>query len=273
MQRIRKLIGAIKSYGARYTINRAIFRRFPRAMPGLANFVTRVEGLRGLEIGGPSPVFGRDGSLPIYDRVNVLDNCNFAFQTVWEGRIDVGRTFKFSDSRPIGKQFVVEAAHLATVPELATAPYDFLLSSHMLEHSANPIKVLLSWHEVVKENGSLVLVLPDKRLTFDHRRPVTSMDHLIGDFERDVQESDLTHLPEILALHDPARDDAHRGVESFERQSRENFENRCLHHHVFDEDLVRMLLEFSGWSVLLVEFAMPHHIVALASSRLRAKTS
>jgi hypothetical protein len=49
-------------------------------------------------------------------------------------------------------------------------------------------------------------LLPDKRRTFDHRRPVTTLAHLIADLNADMAEDDLTHLPEILALHDLERD-------------------------------------------------------------------
>ena len=46
------------------------------------------------------------------------------------------------------------------------------------------------------------LVVPHKDKTFDHNRPVTSLNHLEEDLDNDVDEDDLTHLPEILELHD-----------------------------------------------------------------------
>src|SRR5436309_557697 len=88
---------------------------------------------KGLEIGGPSTIFAKRGLLPVYPIARELDNCNFARETVWEGRLIEGRHFKFGER--VGYQFVSEAYDIP----VAGAEYDFVLSSHMLEHSANPI--------------------------------------------------------------------------------------------------------------------------------------
>jgi ubiquinone/menaquinone biosynthesis C-methylase UbiE len=142
--------------------------------------------------------------------------------------------------------------------------YDFLLSSHMLEHSANPIKALQEWRRVLKPRGSLIFLLPNKRWTFDHRRPVTTLEHILSDFNANMGEDDLTHLPEILRLHDLARDKAAGTYEMFRARSERNFENRCLHHHVFDMSLVRQMLEYSGFVVRTQREHFPHHIVTIA---------
>lgn len=196
-----------------------------------------VENNYGIEIGGPSAVFS--GMLPIYQFVAGLDGVNFSSDTVWEGRIQAGNTFSF-DSRRSGRQFISEATDLREIP---TARYDFLLSSNCLEHVANPIKALAEWKRVVKPGGGLVLVLPNKDSNFDHRRPATRFDHLLEDFAHDVGEDDLTHLDEILALHDLSRDPLAGDLEQFRRRSLKNFENRTLHHHVFDLQLIEQMLQ------------------------------
>ena len=143
----------------------------------------------GLEIGGPSRIFGKRGLLPVYPSISALDNCNFGHETVWEGRLTEGPHFKFGTR--IGSQFVSEAFDLK-VPD---ASYDFVLSSHMLEHSANPIRVLLEWLRVLKPGGHLLLVLPEARRTWDRHRPVTRLEHLLDDFRRSTPETDRTHSP------------------------------------------------------------------------------
>ncbi len=72
----------------------------------------------------------------------------------------------------------------------------------MLEHAANPLRVLYEWKRILKNSGTILIVLPHKAATFDHRRPSTSFEHIKADFDSNVDESDLTHLDEILALHD-----------------------------------------------------------------------
>jgi hypothetical protein len=53
-------------------------------------------------------------------------------------------------------------------------------------------------------------------------------------------------------------------VEQFHARSLDNFNNRCLHHHVFDQANSRDLLLRSGLEVLAVELALPNHIFLLA---------
>ncbi len=148
---------------------------------------------------------------------------------------------------------------------VATASYDFVLSSHNLEHFANPVKALNEWQRVLRPGGSLILALPHYAKTFDHRRNLTPVAHMIADFESNTQEDDLSHLEEILSLHDLKKDRAAGTVEDLRRRSLCNFENRCMHHHVFDEHNSRELLTAVGMDVLAVEQALPFHIFLLAT--------
>jgi hypothetical protein len=113
-------------------------------------------------------------------------------------------------------------------------------------------------------DGVLVLVLPHKEGTFDHQRPVTSLAHLIADWESGTTDEDLTHLPEILALHDLGRDPAAGDHMSFAARSQRNAENRCLHHHVFDTNLVVELIAHIGLQIVAVEPLLPFHIILVA---------
>lgn len=218
-----------------------------------------VEGKAGLEIGGPSAVFqGGEKLLPIYPRVGSLDNCDFSRDTTWASH-DEG--YHFSPKKPAGKNFFRDASDLSSI---ASHTYDFILSSHNLEHFANPVKALQEWKRVTRPEGALILVLPNYSRTFDHRRTPTSVDHMFEDFEKDIREDDLTHLPEILEKHDISLDPGAGSPEEFHRRSLDNFNNRCLHHHVFDKTNSEELLTRCGMNVLAVELAPPFHIFMLA---------
>jgi SAM-dependent methyltransferase len=203
-----------------------------------------IENKHGIEIGGPSVLFRT--VLPLYPLVRDLDGVNFSTDTVWEGKIEAGRTFHYDGGR-LGHQFVADATDLSEIP---TGKYDFLLSSNCLEHVANPIKALAEWRRVVKTGGAMVLVLPRKESNFDRRRPVTDFEHLLDDFTSRVAEDDLTHLEEILALHDLRRDPPAGNLEHFRERSLRNFYNRTLHHHVFDAALIKRTLEYVGFDLL-----------------------
>lgn len=228
-----------------------------------STYQTRFVGKSGIEIGGPSQVFSKRGIFPVYPIAGNLDNCNYRSNTVWSGAAGQGESYRFDPDKPGGKQYVAEATDMCRLPSGA---YDFLLSSHVLEHSANPILALSEWKRLLKDDGYLVLVLPDKRHTFDHRRPVTTLAHLIDDFNAGTGEDDLTHLPEILALHDFDRDPEAGAMEAFRSRCMQNFENRCLHQHVFDTQLAVALVEHVGLRVKSAEDLPPHHILLLAQN-------
>ena len=219
----------------------------------------------GLEIGGPSPIFARRGCVPVYTQARRIDNCNFGHQTVWEGRIQTGDTFRFSRHQPPGRQFVAEASNLTPI---ASDSYDFVLSSHCIEHLANPLQGLHEWLRVLKAGGLLLLVVPHKDGTFDHRRPVTTLEHLQADLQAGTGEDDLTHLDEILALHDLSMDPEAGDLPSFRARSLQNLHNRCLHQHVFDTRLAVRMLDHLGLQLQAVEALLPYHIVLIGRKPL-----
>jgi len=214
----------------------------------------------GLEIGGPSSIFNDDGILPIYSVVKRLDGCNFSENTVWEGHIQSGETYRYHCGRKNGHQFICDAVNLKMIQDES---YDFVLASHVIEHIANPIKALLEWRRVLKEGGVLLLVVPHKDGTFDHNRQATTLQHLIHDFENDVKEDDLTHIEEILQLHDLSMDPAAGTPDEFKKRSMNNFNNRCLHHHVFDTMFAIEILNYCQFKILNLKTILPFHIIIL----------
>jgi SAM-dependent methyltransferase len=221
-------------------------------------YLPYISGKNGLEIGGPSGLFKKGNALPIYDEIGSLDNCDFSEATVWAKHSE---TFLFSHRKAPGKTIFCDGSALLDVPN---STYDVLLSAHNLEHFANPIKALKEWQRVLRPNGALVLVLPNYRETFDHQREPTQIDHMFDDFEHDIGEDDLTHLPEILEKHDLGRDIGAGSRKDFHRRSLDNFSNRCIHHHVFEESNSLELLSRVDFDVLAIDLAHPFHICILA---------
>ncbi len=121
----------------------------------------------------------------------------------------------------------------------------------------------------MKPGGLVILVIPHREGTFDHLRQVTSLDHIVRDFETDVSEEDETHLPEILDRHDLSRDPGAGDRAAFVARARANVSHRSLHHHVFDTELVLRLADRAGLNILYVDVERPYHICvagALGSS-------
>jgi SAM-dependent methyltransferase len=258
----RKVASIFKSHGVVGLSRVAINRLFPRKpLDAFDNLQHLFSEKIGIEIGGPSGVFKRRGIFPVYPILKSLDNCNFGATTVWEGVINSGETFHYDKSRDPGYQYVMEASDLSII---LSEQYDCFLSSHALEHIANPLHALSEWIRVLKPGGTLAMVLPHKFGTFDHRRPVTTLAHLIEDLKNNTTEHDLTHLPEILELHDLSMDSGALDIVAFEERSRKNFENRCLHHHTFDTQLAIDMVDYMGLQICHVECKLPHHIFIIA---------
>lgn len=260
-QTVQRVLRRVRGGGWRELWAAARDRLAPACPRMRSAVIAATTGRTGLEIGGPSRLFGGRGILPLYPGAAILDNVNFATETAWEHGLRDGGEFRFDARRTPGRQWMREAVNLAG---LADESYDFVASSHCLEHVANPLRALQEWRRVTRRGGHLVLVLPDPSQTFDHRRPITTLDHLRRDLARDTGEDDMTHAPEAIALHDVARDPGIGSEAEFRTRTRDNPGNRCLHHHVFDLALMSAALTEAGWRVLATERARPLHLLALA---------
>lgn len=218
-------------------------------------------GKYGLEIGGPSRIFTPRGALPVYAWAERLDNVNFAADTAWGRGLRDGSPFVFSRHKPPGIQWIREAGCLHGVSDQS---FDFVVSSHCLEHLANPLGALQEWRRVTWTGGCLLVILPDPARTFDHRRPLTTLEHLREDQAQCTPENDRTHFAEVLTLHDLGLDPGAGSPAAFVVRVGDNAAQRCVHHHVFDEALLDAALRETGWSPIAIERFAPIHIGALA---------
>lgn len=201
----------------------------------------------GIELGGPSPYFNNE--IPIYEVIKSCDGVNFNSNTVWEGEITEGENYKYQKYN-LGYQFICDAIHLKNIENNT---YDFVLSCNNLEHIANPLKAVKEWLRVLNNDGLILLVLPNKANNFDHNRPYTSFDHLLSDFKNDIKEDDLTHLKEILELHDLSLDKPAGDHDNFKKRSLKNYENRCLHHHVYNIELLTQIYNYFNIQILITQ--------------------
>lgn len=211
--------------------------------------------MRALEPGGPSKLFEAGGVIPVYPQLSALDVLDYADRTIWtEHAPPAGRR------GPRPNRVIGEAGRLEG---FADGSYDALLSSHVIEHLANPIGALRRWGEVVRPGGRILIVAPHLEGTFDHRRPVTTLDHLREDDERGTGEDDLTHLDEVVELHDLSRDPGSEDRETFERRARENPATRAMHHHTFTSRTLAATVAEAGLSLIVLKPQPPMNIICV----------
>jgi len=168
-----------------------------------------------------------------------------------------GLTFKY-DRTKVGYQYICDAVDLSLIP---SCKYDFIISCNNLEHIANPLKAINEWLRVLKSDSLLLLVVPNNKINFDHKRKITTFKHLISDLEANIGENDLTHLDEILELHDLFLDPKAGSFASFKERAMNNHENRALHHHVFDMNLLTELCAHFNVEILLKETTITDHFI------------
>lgn len=121
----------------------------------------------GLEVGpGYAPTFPKSQGW----NVDTLDHASADdLRRKYEGMIDTSRIEEIeyiSDGKPL-HEIIGLRNH-----------YDFIYASHVIEHVTDPIAFFKSCEMLLKENGRLVLVVPDKRKCFDAFQSVSTT----GDF-------------------------------------------------------------------------------------------
>jgi SAM-dependent methyltransferase len=255
----RKIVTILRSDGPCGLADRGLRKLRGGRMRHFGYVRSMVEGKTGLEIGGPSmSIFGE--LVPIYHHASGVDNCNFAAETMWEKSLVEGETFVFRAGKRPGRQYICDASDLS---RLSDETYDFVMSSHVIEHIANPIRALREWRRLLKPAGAAIFVVPHRDFGFDYRRPLTTVEHMIEDFERATGDDDQTHLQEMVDLVDYAMIGGE--PENLLALGRDVLNTRILHHHTFNEENFRDLLTVVGFRVLGVHFERPHQIIAVAT--------
>jgi ubiquinone/menaquinone biosynthesis C-methylase UbiE len=197
------------------------------------NLAKIVYNKNGVEIGGISP----SGSI-IYSLTKNLDNIIYSQDKIV---IKKNKNQYHYKQGKVGKVIINDATNLESVKDNT---YDYLYASHVLEHIANPIRALEEWLRVVKNGGFLILILPEKSKTFDHKRSISTFDTIINQYKNNVNEDDLSTLSEILKYHDVKKDPGVKTLEEFKERSYNNYENRCLHQYVYDKNLLKQICTY-----------------------------
>jgi SAM-dependent methyltransferase len=139
--------------------------------------------------------------------------------------------------------------------------FDFLLSSHCLEHCPDAIRTLMEWRRVVRPGGRLALILPHAFRTFDCGRVLTTMAHHIEDYEKAVGLDDPAPWEEFERVSIPAQprywlDYPEARLPDGRTNRRWVYENGCIHYHVWRTQEMIELLRYVNCRVLFSQDKM-----------------
>lgn len=115
---------------------------------------------------------------------------------------------------------------------------DFIIASHMLEHCENPLGTMRQHLSKLKSGGVLFYIIPDRRGSFDAKRPLTPFEHLVRDDREGPEGSRWEHYVEFSRL---ANQSPEGQVESIARQMMEA--RSSIHFHVWEDSTFRTFLE------------------------------
>lgn len=132
---------------------------------------------------------------------------------------------------------VDDGERLLNVPEDSQ---DFIVANHFLEHCENPIGTIGTHLSKLKPGGVLYYAVPDKRFTFDFRRPVTPLEHMVADYEIDPEASRSGHYDEWVRLvsgEESTSDDGQAPSEEWIAERARQLEDASysIHFHVWTE--------------------------------------
>jgi len=115
--------------------------------------------------------------------------------------------------------------------------YDCAISSNLLEHSPNPIWLLLNFYLITRKSGYQFHAIPHYRYTYDRFRKPTTIEHLIEDFEAQADFSDMSHV-------DDYRQSAVE-KDGWQKKFHDRYplEYPFIHFHVFDENNTNELMK------------------------------
>ncbi len=129
-------------------------------------------GLNGIEIGGSGKSFGLESQKGSYANVDIIDAETRAKNKGWKTSqlvniLSPGDELPFKDN-----------------------VFDYVFSSHVIEHFYDPIKAIKEWYRILKKGGYIFMIIPHKERTFDRNRDLTSFIELMNRHENKISMND-----------------------------------------------------------------------------------
>lgn len=161
------------------------------------------------------------------------------------------RFLRFGPSVPRDRKTIISDLHqVGELPGLA-GRYDASVSSNVLEHSPNPVLLLLNFYLITKEGGWQFHAIPHYKYTYDKFRSPTPVAHLLEDFINNSNRSDQSHNQDYIQS----------AIEKhgWQRQFHEKYpvQYPYMHFHVFDElntsELISLMFKEVTVDLLLVD--------------------
>ncbi len=153
----------------------------------------------------------------------------------------------------------IDATSLKGLNRSAISQSVCIISSHLIEHLADPIGAVQRWGDHMRNGDAVLLVAPDYRPWFDWNRGVTPFSHLEEDFRLGQAESDRSHVDDVLSNSDWSRG----GNPELENLLSKGSHSGIIHHHTFDLTTLVRLVRRAGLTVIF-EWSYKGQLIVMA---------
>lgn len=154
---------------------------------------------------------------------------------------------------------------------ISDSKYDFLYASHVLEHSANPMRTLEEWVRVVKESGIIYIVVPNKLKIYDVKREPTPLTWFINRYDNDLWDFDLDEIQTMVDMTEklPNYDVPESEKKSLYRHIKENPDGNH-HYSVYDPISMIQFSNFVGkkFNLDILNIQIIRHEIHLVMKKL-----
>lgn len=152
-----------------------------------------VDQLKGLEIGPLTVPLVTKGELKDQGEVFYLDHMPTE-----------GLREKYADDPSVDVEKIVPVDFVCRDGNIVEATlgntFDYVVASHVIEHTPNFLRFLANVHAILKPGGRCILVIPDKRFTFDLNRPVTTFGDVLEKFLTEAKSPSISSVYDHFAM-------------------------------------------------------------------------
>lgn len=121
---------------------------------------------------------------------------------------------------------------------------NFVVASHVVEHVANPLRLIAECYRVLAPGGLLLILVPNRLRTFDAGREPTRLSHVVDEYRSHVTRVELGHVREFL-LHTGELTLGGGTADRLRRQRQLRWHRqRSIHAHCWDEPAFFELLDW-----------------------------
>lgn len=156
---------------------------------------------------------------------------------------DMNTVFKQAEYKLCGEAMKVDIVANGDNIPVQDESYDFIISSHVIEHIFDPIKALKEWYRIIKRGGYIYTIAPITEFIPNETRPTTTLKELL-------QRHDGTISEDIILKKVVEDNDVILGSAIIEGIL---YDTKHGHWTVFDLNLLLQICEYLNYKVTHVQ--------------------